>query len=96
MATVSPLQVVAQHENGISDSDLELIRLIGLPNKIIIQRVGMIGFSEKAISMRLTRIAVKLGVENRTAIVIKALSLGIVTIDQLRYRKFNGNETNLS
>ena len=76
---------------GLTDSDVELIKQLGLPNKIIGEKFGD---SPAAISMQVTRISVKLGVENRTAIVIKSLGLGLITIDQLVFREFNG-ETNL-
>lgn len=85
-------QVVAQHENRISDAELEIIKQLGLPNKIISQNIGI---AETYIAVKVTRIAAKLGVENRTAIVIKALKLGLITIDQLVFREFNG-ETNSS
>jgi len=38
--------------------------------------------------MQITRIGNKLGVENRTAIVVRALELGLITIDQLVYRNY--------
>ena len=65
---------------GLTDSDLALIKTLCLPNKVISQ---MFGDSPAAVSMQVTRIGAKLGVENRTAIVIKALRLGLITIDQL-------------
>lgn len=75
----------------LTSSDLELIKQLGLPNKIM---ASSLGISDAAISMKITRVAVKLGVENRTAMVIKALSLGLITVDQLVFREFNG-EANL-
>lgn len=80
-------QVMAQQERQISDSDLGLIKQLCLPNKII---SGNLEISPAAVSMQITRIGDKLGVENRTAIVIKALKLGLVNLDQLVYRSYNG------
>ncbi len=77
---------------GLTDFDLELIKSLCLPDKVI---GGMLGVSPKAVSMRITRIAVKLGVENRTAIVVKMLELGLITTGQLLYRSY-GVGTNLS
>lgn len=76
--------------DSITASDIELIIRLGLPNKVIAIQINS---TETAIRMKVTRIAAKLRVENRTAIVIQALILGIVTIQQLKYRnywKFNG------
>lgn len=77
---------------GITDSEMGLIIQLGLPNKIISQNLGI---SAMAVGMKINRISTKLGVENRTAIIIKALRLSLITIDQLVFREFNGN-TNLS
>lgn len=75
-----------------SEADLELIKLLCLPNKIISLSLGV---SPKAISMHITRLGVKFEVENRRAIIVKALEFGLVTVDQLVYRRFNGT-ANLS
>ena len=77
-------------EWGLIATDLELIKQLCLPDKIIVQNLGS---SRAAISMRITRIGVKLGVENRTALLVKALMLGLVNLDQLVYRSYDG-ETN--
>lgn len=71
----------------LTDSDLELIKLLCLPDKIIGERLGI---SRAAVSMQLTRISAKLKVENRTAVVVKALGLDLVSIKQLDFRSFNG------
>jgi len=83
VAKASPYKVLFR----LADSDLELIKHLCLPEKIICEKFGI---SRAAISMQLTRISVKLGVENRTAVVVKALGLGLVTVDQLVYRDYNG------
>lgn len=77
---------------GLTVQDLALIRRLGLPNKIIGQHFGI---SDAAVSMKITRLAIKLGVENRTAIIIRALRLGLVKAAELSYREFHG-KANLS
>ena len=72
-------------QSKISEADLVLIRQLCLPDKIIGRNLEI---SPAAVSMRITRIGVKLGVENRTAVVVKALELGLLTIDQLIYRDY--------
>lgn len=80
----------------VSESSLELIRLLCLPDKIIGQYLKI---SPAAVAMRITRISIKLGVENRTSVVVKALELGLVNIDQLVRRDYgvqNCGKTNSS
>lgn len=69
----------------MSESNLELIKLLCLPDKIICQHLQI---SSAAVGMRIARISAKLGVENRTAIVVKVLELGLVNIDQLVRRDY--------
>lgn len=69
----------------LTDADLELVKQLCLPDKIACQNLGIL---PGATSMRITRLSAKLGVENRTAIVVRALELGLVTIDQLVYRNY--------
>ena len=71
----------------LSDFDLELIKCLCLPDKLNSEKFGI---SRGAISMQITRISVKLGVENRTAVVVRALMLKLITIDQLVFRSYNG------
>lgn len=87
VSTLPSPQAMVQHENQITDSDLKLIKQLCLPNKIISVNLGI---SSAAVSMQVTRIGDKLGVENRTAIVVKALGLGLVYTDQLIYRSYDG------
>lgn len=69
----------------LTKSEVELISMIGLPDKIICVKFDIL---RGALSMRLTRIAIKLGVESRVAILVKALKLGIVAPKQLQYRDY--------
>ena len=66
----------------LTDSDLVTIKRLCLPNKVIGWHLGI---TTAAVSMRISRIGEKLGVENRTAIVVRTLELGLVTIDQFIY-----------
>lgn len=68
----------------LTDVDIELIKHLGLPNKAICLRFHLTTYN---VGVLIARLATRLGVENRTAIVIKALNLGLVTVDELRYRK---------
>jgi len=86
------MQIPTKAEHDITSSELALIKQLCLPDKIISNNFGI---SHAAVRMRIVRIGIKLGVENRTAIVVRALVLGLVSIDQLLFRKFNGR-TNLS
>jgi len=69
----------------LTDSELALIRQLCLPDKIISANLGI---THMGIRNRVVRIGAKLGVENRTAIVIKALRLKLVKIDQFSPREF--------
>lgn len=82
---VTAVQKVPYMANTLTDSDLELIKQLCLPNKVISQSLGI---SPAAVSMQVARISVKLGVENRTAVVVRALELNLITIDQLMYRNY--------
>ena len=72
--------------------DLDFIKMLCLPYKIIGQSTGL---DNPAIRMRVSRLAVKLGVETRTAIVVKAIKLGIVQIDEMAFREFDGQKNPL-
>ena len=75
----------------VSEEDLALIRLLCLPYKIIGEKFGV---PAATVNMRVTRLIIRFGVENRMAIVVKALKFGLVTVDQLVYRNYG--RTNLS
>ena len=81
-------RVLAEVQYKITESDLVLIKQLCLPDKII---GGNLGISPANVSMRISRLGVRLGVENRTTIIVRALELGLVTINQLVYRKFFGS-----
>ena len=80
-------RILKEARGGLTVTELVLVKHLCLPNKILCERFKL---TPSALKMRINRIAVKLGVENRTAIIVKSLKLGIVEIDQLVYRKFNG------
>lgn len=87
---------IVKSVRNISDTDMELIKLLGLPDKVISVAMDL---NHGAVRMKITRLAIKLGVENRTAIVIRSLSLGLITPAQLVFRNFDVgaySETNTS
>ena len=71
--------------HGVTDSDLELIKHLCLPDKVVSQ---VLATSHVAVRRRISRVGIKLGVENRTAMIVKALKLDLITIDQLVYRDY--------
>ncbi len=93
MAIVTPEAVRASTPQQLVTTDeLFLIRQLCLPYKIVAQNMGL---DSAALRMRITRLAVKLGVENRTALVVKALKMGLITLNQLILREY-GSAKNLS
>ena len=77
--------VLAVELDKITKEDVELIKRLCLPNKVI----GLFfGEDVDTIGMRVMRLAAKLKVENRRAVIVKALKLGLVTVDELDYREF--------
>lgn len=85
-------EIIAKYEYGLTKKQLELIKLICLPYKEIGNKLGL---SQRAISMRITRIIAKLGVNNRATVVVKALRVGLITLDQLVYEDYDGKTTDL-
>ena len=73
----------------ITDEELALIKLVGLPNKIIGIRLGTSPF---VIGNRIQKLCEKLRVENRTGLAIMALTTGLVTVYELIYRVSVGDE----
>jgi DNA-binding NarL/FixJ family response regulator len=71
----------------LTEKDLELIRQLCLPYKVISQNTGTHIIT---IRLRAIRIARKLGVENKASIIVKALRLGLITLDELVCREFDG------
>ncbi len=68
----------------LSEKDMELIKLLCLPNKIISHNMGV---SPEGIGMHIGRLIGKFGVENRTGVIVKALQLGLVGLGELQYRQ---------
>lgn len=79
-----------QYKKLLSDSELELIKLLCLPSKVISERLGI---PSDSIRMSVSRIGIKLGVENRTSIVVRALELRLITLQQLVYRYYETENT---
>lgn len=86
------IRVLALRSYKLTDKDLALIRQLCLPYKIISQDAGV---SDIVTKKRVGRLAAKLKVENRAAIIVKALKLDLVTIDELTYREFDNGENTL-
>lgn len=80
-------QVAVQY--NITDSDLELITLLCLPAKVIGKHLGL---EHATVRTRIKRLSGKLMVENRASIIVKALELNLVTLNQLVYRRYDGTE----
>ncbi len=74
-------------ECKVSEVDLELIKRLCLSYK----EIGAdLQIPATTANERIARLIVKFGVESRTAVVVRALKLGLVTVDQLIYRNYNG------
>lgn len=71
--------------HSVTAKEAELFPLLCLPYKVISERTGM---DSGAVSMGVTRLLAKFEVENRMALIVKLLRLGLVNIDQLVYREF--------
>ncbi len=65
---------------GITNKDLELIRQLGLSYKVICENLEI--DCQGTLRSRITRLIQRFGVENRTALVIKAIKLELVTPDE--------------
>lgn len=83
--------MVRESEHKVTDSDLELIKRLCLSYKEIGKDLEIPAFT---VNTQIARLIVKFGVESRTAVLVKALKLNLVTLDQLVYRSHNGG-TNL-
>ncbi|KKL65800.1 hypothetical protein LCGC14_2151370 [marine sediment metagenome] len=82
---------VEMEKRGLTDADLKLIGLLSLPDKVI---TGILSMNPNTLRTKVCRLAYKMGVENRTALVTRALALKLITIKQLEFRTFdNGNYT---
>ena len=80
---------VAQIFYHLTDSDVEIIKKVGLPYKEVESKYGL---SAGAYRVRVSIIMDKFGVENRVALAIKAIQLGLVSIDDFEVRTFNGKD----
>jgi len=74
-----------QMMDKLTDSDLELVKQLCLPDKIIAENLGV---SHLVIRQRITRICIKFGVENRRAVIVRALELDLISLDQFVYRDY--------
>lgn len=69
----------------LSDSELELVKQLCLPHKIVCQNLGI---NEGALNMRVKRLAQRFGVENKRALIVKIIQLGMVPVNDFDYRVF--------
>lgn len=70
---------------GLTDSDLELIKQLCLPYKIICQNLEI---TEGALNMRVKRLLQRFGVENKRALIVKIIQIGLVSVNDFDYRIF--------
>ena len=73
---------------AVTDEELELLKYLCLPCKIISQRMRV---GEGTIRVKISRLCAKFGVENRQSLMAKALRAGWVSLEQLKLRKFDKN-----
>ena len=88
MRTLAP-DKVAQVFYHITDTDIEIIKRVGLPYEEAAKKCFI---TVGAFRVRVSLIMDKLGVENRVALAIKAIQLGLVSIDEFQVRIFNGKD----
>ena len=69
----------------MTESDIELVKKVGLPQKLACKRLGI---SLVAFKGRLSRLMVRYGVENRAALAIKAIRDGVLSINDFEVREF--------
>lgn len=69
----------------LSDDEFQLLKQLCLPNKVVCQNLKI---NSGALRMRVARLLVKVGVENRRALIIKALRLRLVTVSSFMCREF--------
>jgi len=81
-------QALFERSIELTSKDLDLLGRLCLPYKLISIETGI---SVPHIKFKVQQLAIKFNVENRTALVVKALQLGLVDIRNLAYRKRNGN-----
>jgi len=71
----------------MTESDIELVKRVGLPQKLACEQLGI---SYVAFKARLSRLMVRYGVENRAALAIKAIRSGVLDVNDFEVREFNG------
>jgi DNA-binding CsgD family transcriptional regulator len=84
MAKATTLSTPKIRALELTTDEMALIKQLCLPNKIISQRMGI---AVPAVKMRIARLAAKFGAETRTAIIVKALALGLVAYSDMVYRE---------
>ena len=73
--------------SGVSEADLELVRQLCLPYKVICQNFSL---SEGALNMRVKRLLGKFGVENQRSLIVRVIQLGLLPAESFAYREFDG------
>lgn len=76
---------MVHRKRGINKRDLELIRWLCSPDKVICQAFGI---TETALQSRVHRLMERLEVGNRTSLVIEAMRRDLVTLDEFMVRKY--------
>lgn len=69
----------------LNATEMELVHYLCFPYKVICDRIGM---DPQNFRMRMVRLFNKMGVENRTSLLIKLLKEGRVKLEDLEYRQF--------
>ncbi len=74
-------------EISLSEEELVLVKQLCLPYKPISVVMNM---DTPMLRMRVMRLAAKMKVAGKTAVVIKCLKLGLIDIDDLVYQEYDG------
>lgn len=69
----------------MTESELELVKLLCLPHKLICEKLGI---SYGALKTRVKRVMDKYGVENQRALIVKVLVMDWLHITDFEYREF--------
>jgi len=70
---------------ALTEEQLELLTKLCIPQKVLCQEMGL---SALALQARIRRLQVRFGVENQRSLLVKALRLGIVSLESMEYREF--------
>lgn len=73
----------------MTENELELVKLICMPQKLACEKLGI---SVNAFRCRTTRLMKKYGVENQRALIIKVIKAGLLAIESIEYRNFDGQK----